>query len=113
MKLSQRHVAEAEKAILSDINTSDSFPINCSISLEDYECLREKWILIQDDEINSYHQFASNANGTQSFGFYKANNGQFYIIEAFINDIRKVYSVTKNCHFIRDLIKDEKLLSYI
>lgn len=104
MKISQTYIVEAEKAILSDINTSDSFPINCSISMEHHECLREKWILIQDDEINSYHQFASNGYGMQSFGFYKANNGKIYIIDAFMNDIRKIYLVTEDCHFVRDLV---------
>ena len=104
MKLSEEYIKIAEEYIVSNNTSTEYNFISHQISLNDYECLREKWILIQDDKINSYHQFASNGYGMQSFGFYKANNGKIYIIDAFMNDIRKIYLVTEDCHFVRDLV---------
>jgi hypothetical protein len=104
MRLLKKYIDAAEEAILSDSNNTDYSSLNCQISLDDYDCLREKWVLIQDDEINSYHQFASNGCGMHSFGFYKANNGKIYIIDGFLNEIRNVYIVTKKFQFISDLL---------
>ena len=66
----------------------------------------EMWNLIQKSNINDYYEFASNAFGMQSYGFYKANNGEIYIIEAFINEISKIYIPSKNIDCLKDLIKE-------
>jgi len=42
-----------------------------------------------------------------SYGFYKANDGQIYIIEALINEIRKIYFATNKIHCLSHIIKDD------
>lgn len=43
-----------------------------------------------------------------SFGFYKASNGQIYIIEAWMNEIVKVYIPSKNIACVKNLINDNE-----
>ena len=38
-----------------------------------------------------------------SYGFYKANNGKIYIIEAFLNEINQVY----NTKFMKDILHED------
>jgi hypothetical protein len=46
---------------------------------------------VKNSEKNHYIQYASNGFGFQSYGFYNANNGKIYIIEAYMNKISKIY----------------------
>jgi len=105
IKISQKNINIIEDFITNDnIKKSDIFKTPC-ISLEYYDDMRETWTLIQNDDKNSYYYFASNGGGMNSYGFYKANNGKIYIVDAFINDIRSIYMITDNFHFLKDMDK--------
>jgi hypothetical protein len=101
-KFSQQLIDITEKAILS--GTTDSVP---AISYRDYEEAETGWNIIKNSEKNHYIQFASNAFGYQSYGFYKANNGKIYIIEAYMNEISKVYIPSKKWDCLQNVINDE------
>jgi hypothetical protein len=101
--LSEEYINAAEQAILSDklVPKDTSTP---SISYQYYDDAENEWKLIQNDNINSYRQFASNGMGMTSYGFYKANNGKIYIIEAFLNKISKIYLPSKRIDCLRNII---------
>jgi len=106
--LSEEYIIAAEEAILSDkLIPKDSLVVP-SISCQYYNDAETEWNFIKNSEKNSYRQFASNAYGMSSFGFYKANNGQIYIIEAWINEIVKVYIPSKNIACLKNLINDNE-----
>lgn len=101
--LSQSNIDAAEKAIMSDMLVTDgSVP---SISMEYYENAENEWRNIQDDTMFSYRLFASNAYGMQSYGFYKANDGKIYIIDAWMNEIRRIYIPSDKIDCLKNLIK--------
>ena len=77
-----------------------------SISYEYYDDAEEAWNLIKNSEKNYYKQFASNGAEMTSYGFYKANDGQIYIIEVCINEIRKIYFATNKIYCLNHIIKD-------
>lgn len=79
-----------------------------NISLKYYENAEIEWNIIKNADINSYSQFASNACGLISYGFYKATNSKIYIIEAFLNEITYVYIASKNIDCLKDLINDRE-----
>ena len=106
--LSEEYIIAAEQAILSDILVPKTSLVVPSISCQYYDEAEEAWKFIQNSQKNSYRQFASNALGMSSYGFYKANNGQIYIIEAWINEIRNVYIPSKNIDCLKNLINDEE-----
>jgi hypothetical protein len=91
-KFSQQLIDITEEAIISHINNTDNLP---AISYRDYEEAENGWNIIKNSEKNHYIQFASNGYGCQSYGFYKANNGIIYIIEAYMNEITNVYIPSK------------------
>lgn len=97
--LSEYNIDLAEKAILSTKLVNDISPC---ISCRDYELAHKSWKLINktDTPCTSYILFASNAFGFTSFGFYKAKNGNVYIIEAYINEIQKIYIPNENMSFL-------------
>jgi hypothetical protein len=43
-----------------------------------------------------------------SYGFYKANNGKIYIIEAWDNNITKVYIPSKKWDCLTNIICDDE-----
>ena len=103
MKLSQNYIDYAEKAVKSSLLTTDDIFKKSILSIADYERLKEMWIMIRDDTINSYYQFAEYASGMKSYGLYKANNGEIYIIEAFLNEIEQIYTISKKFEFLKEL----------
>lgn len=105
--LSEENIIATEEAILSDKLVPKESLVVPSISCQYYDDAEEGWKFIQNSKINSYFQFASNALGMTSYGFYKANNGQIYIIEAWINEIRKIYIPSKNIDCLKNLINDD------
>jgi hypothetical protein len=101
-KFSQQLIDITEEAILS--HTTDNVP---AISYSDYEGAENGWNIIKNSEKNNYIQFASNAFGFQSYGFYKANNGKIYIIRAYMNEISNVYIPSKKWDCLHNVINDE------
>lgn len=104
-RLDEESIVKAEEAILSDMLCSEN---EICISCRYYQDAAETWKLIKNSEKNSYKYFASEGNGMTSYGFYKANNGQIYIIEAWMNDITNIYLVSKNISFLKRFINDEE-----
>lgn len=107
-KLLQQMIDETEAAILSKKlmpNDYDNLP---AISYRDYDDAEYGWNLINKSDKNYYIQFASNGGGMTSYGFYKANNGQIYIIEAWINKITKIYIPNKKWDCLEKLIQDDE-----
>ena len=101
-KLSQNLIDIVEEAILSDkIMDTDNVP---AISYRDYEDAETGWNIIKNSENNFYKQFASNGFGMSSYGFYKANNGNIYIIEAWVNELRKIYIPSKKWDCLQKFI---------
>ena len=103
-KFSQQLIDITEEAIISHINNTDNLP---AISYRDYEEAENGWNIIKNSEKNHYIQFASNGYGCQSYGFYKANNGKIYIIEAYMNEITKVYIPSKKWDCLQNIITDQ------
>ena len=79
-----------------------------SISYQYYEDAESGWNTIKNSENNYYIQFASNGSGMSSYGFYKANNGEMYIIEAWVNNITRVYIPSKRWDCLQNVITDEE-----
>lgn len=105
LRLEEELIIKTEEAIKSDmLDTTNDLCISCQY----YRNAVETWKLIKNSEKNSYKQFASNGAGMTSYGFYKANDGQIYIIEAFMNDITSVYLASTNINFLKRAIKDEE-----
>jgi hypothetical protein len=106
-KLSQKLIDIIEEAILSNklmSKDTDNIP---AISYCDYENAESGYNMIKYKENNYYIQFASNSAGMCSYGFYKANNGEIYIIQAWINKITKIYIPSKKWNCLQNVIKDE------
>jgi hypothetical protein len=98
-----------EQAILSNKlmpKDTDNLP---AISYRDYGDAEFGWNIIKNSEKNYYLQFASNGAGMCSYGFYKANNGKIYIIEAWVNEITKVYIPSKKWDCLQNVIKNEDI----
>lgn len=69
-----------------------------NISETDREQTINDWKIINLPETlcTTYLQFASNANGMISYGFYKTKKNEIYIIEAYCSVIRKYYNIDKD-----------------
>ena len=106
-KFSQQLIDITEEAILSDKLMSKDTDNVPAISFRDYEDAENGWNFIKNSEKNYYIQFASNGFGMSSYGFYKANNGKIYIIEAWVNQITRVYIPSKDWNCLQHLINDE------
>ena len=109
IKFSQQLIDITEEAILSDKlmpKDTDRIP---AISYRDYEDAESGWNTIKNSENNYYIQFASNGYGMSSYGFYKANNGEIYIIEAWVNNITRVYIPSKRWDCLQNVIKNEDI----
>lgn len=104
-KFSQKRIDITEEAVQNDINTTDHLP---QISYRDYNDAENGWNIIKNSEKNHYIQFASNGSGYQSYGFYKANNEKIYIIEAWMNNITKVYIPSKKWDCLQNVITDQE-----
>ena len=105
-KFSQKLIDITEEAILSKLMPKETDKIP-AISYRDYEDAENGWNLIKNSENNHYIQFASNGFGMSSYGFYKANNGEIYIIEAWVNEITRVYIPSKRWDCLQNVIKNE------
>lgn len=106
-KLPEQLIIEAEEAILSDKLMPKDFDNLPAISYKDYEDAEYGWNLINKSDKNFYIQFASNGAGYTSYGFYKANNGEIYIIEAWVNKIQKIYIPTKKWDCLEKFIQND------
>jgi hypothetical protein len=104
--LSKEYIEVIEKAILS--NKLVPYGLDQpNISSKYYENAEIEWNFIKNADINSYSEFAFNACGIISYGFYKANNRRIYIIESFLNEIIYVYIASKNIDCLKDIITDK------
>ena len=106
-KFSQQLIDITEQAILSDklmAKDTNNLP---AISYRDYEDAESGWNIIKNSEKNYYIQFASDGAGMCSYGFYKANNGKIYIIQAWVNNITKVYIPSKKWDCLKNIIYDD------
>jgi hypothetical protein len=101
-KLSQELIDQAENAISSNLLVPKDSEFLPSISYKDYDSAVESWNIIRSAEPNTYIQFASNAAGMTSYGFYKATNGQIYVVEAFVQVINRVYYPTNKFDCLKD-----------
>ena len=92
--LSEENINLVEEFISSQ-EPSGSMP---NISETDREQTINDWKMINLPETlcTSYLQFASNANGMISYGFYKTMKNEIYIIEAYCSVIRKYYNIDNN-----------------
>jgi hypothetical protein len=106
-KLSQGLIDITEDAILSDKLMQEDTKNVPAISYRDYEDAECGWKAIKKSENNYYIQFASNGGGMSSYGFYKANNGGIYIIEAWANEITKVYIPSKKWDCLQNVIEGD------
>jgi hypothetical protein len=88
--LSKENVDIVEEFIQSNKPTND-MP---NISEKDREQTIADWKNINEQETpcNSYLQFANNANGMISYGFYKTTKGEIYIVESYCSVIRRYYN---------------------
>jgi hypothetical protein len=105
-QISQQLIDNIETSILSNKlmpKDSDNLP---TISFRDYEEAKIGWNIMKEAYKNDYFLFASNSQGMTSYGFYKANNGDIYIIEAFVGEIQKIYIPSKKWDCLKNLIKD-------
>jgi hypothetical protein len=105
LKFSQQMIDITEEAISNKLMPKDTDKLP-AISYRDYEDAEIGWNIIKNAEKNCYIQFASNGAGISSYGFYKANNGEIYIIEAWANEITRVYIPSKDWHCLQDLINN-------
>ena len=103
-RLDEELITKVEEAIQSDMLCSEN---EICISCRYYQDAAETWKLIKNSEKNSYKYFASEGNGMTSYGFYKANNGEIYIIEAWVNMITKVYIPSKKWDCLKNIISDD------
>ena len=107
-KCSQKMIDSCEAAILSDKLMPKDYDNLPAISYSDYKSTKVGWKFINEADKNYYMQFASNASGFTSYGFYKANDGKIYIIEAYINEISRIYTPTKMWCGLEELVKDDE-----
>ena len=106
LKFSQKMIDITEEAISTKLMPKDNDKLP-AISYRDYEDAESGWNIIKKAEKNCYIQFASNAAGMSSYGFYKANNGEIYIIEAWVNEITRVFIPSKDWDCLQHLINDK------
>lgn len=106
IKLSEKFIEMAENAILSDKLIDENNELTPCISLQYYDDVEEGWNWINQENISitSYILFASNAYGYTSYGFYKAKSGKIYIIQAYLNDILRVFVPSKNIDCLKNII---------
>ena len=104
--LSEENINLVEEFISSQ-EPSGSMP---NISETDREQTINDWKTINLPETlcTSYLQFASNANGMISYGFYKTMKNEIYIIEAYCSIIRKYYNIDNNW-IVREKMFNKKL----
>ena len=108
-KFSEELIIITELAIQSDklIPIDDEDNYLPSISYRHYDDAKYCWNIINKSDKNYYLQFADNAMGMASYGFYKANNGQIYIIEAWANKITNVYIPSKKWDCLKNIISND------
>jgi len=109
-RFSQQMIDITEEAISEKLMPKDTDNVP-AISYRDYEDAESGWNIITNAEKNYYIQFASNAFGMCSYGFYKANNGEIYIIEAWVNEITKVFIPSKKWNCLQNVINKDKGLN--
>jgi len=81
--------------IESFIQTNKALDTMPNISETDREQTIVDWMEINKPETqcHTYLQFASNAYGMTSYGFYKTKNDKIFIIEAYCGEVKKYYNV--------------------
>lgn len=97
-KLSQENINIVENAIISDKLQSIENNYNLSISFRDYDFAKigYKEFIKQTTPKTSYFIFGGNAYGMQSYGLYKSKDGNIYIIDSFLGEIKRVFIPNKN-----------------
>ena len=111
-KFSQQMIDITEQAISEKLMPKDTENVP-AISYRDYEDAESGWNMITNAEKNYYIQFASNGFGYQSYGFYKANDGEIYIIEAWMNEITKGYIPSKKWDCLQNVINKDNDLNKV
>ena len=103
--LSEKNITLVEEFIK---NNKPSLDIP-SLSEVDRACSILEWENISKPACpkTSYFQFASNAFGYTSFGFYKSKHNKIYIVEAYLNKITAYYEVDSNWHFLKPYFEYE------
>lgn len=102
-QLSNENTERVEKAIKELLVIDGEEP---SISMQYFDDVVTYWNKIQKTPQTHYFQFASNAMGMTSYGFYKAKDNCVYIVEAFMNNITRVYTPTNKMFFMQGLVKE-------
>ena len=103
--LSERNIERAEEAIKQKLNPIDkNYILSISNQYYDNAKICYKRMIKLTTPVTSYVRFAANGYGYQSYGFYKAKNGNVYIIDTFMEDINGVYIPNKNIDFLRNII---------
>ena len=98
--LSNNHIELIEQFIASNSpSDNDSLP---AISERDKDDVISDWKTINDPNTpeTTYLQFASNAQGMSSFGFYKSRNGSIFMVSAFCNKITCYHTVPADWYIL-------------
>jgi hypothetical protein len=100
-----RFLSESNIELIENFIVSKQ-PTNSELLPAISECYREDavkdWKSINDPETpnTSYFQFASDAFGMSSYGFYKSKCGQVFLINAFCNKLVSYYNVPDDWYII-------------
>jgi len=104
--LTEENINTIEKFIEENSSSLEDPNYEPSISMQYFDNVIECWKYIQEAPETYYFQFASNAMGMSSFGFYKAKSGTIYIVEAFMNNIQHVCVPSNRMYFMQGLVKE-------
>lgn len=103
--LSKTYIEIAENFIAST-KPNDNYP---AISECDREQTIDCWIEINKEEtpVTSYLQFADASLGMVSYGYYKAQNGNIYILCAYCNSLTRYCNVDDSWDMLKPFLNIE------
>lgn len=104
--LSKNNIDRAENAINSDKLQPIENNYKLSISYQYYDDaeIGYKEMIKESTPVTSYFRFAGNGYGYQSYGFYKAKNGNVYILDTSMEHINGVFIPDKNIDCFKNII---------
>lgn len=105
-ELSQENINIVENAIISDKLQPIENNYNLSISFSDYDFAQigYKEFIKETTPNTSYFIFGGNAYGMQAYGLYKSKDGNIYIIDSFLGEIKRVFIPNKNIDCYKNII---------
>lgn len=106
-KLSLSNIDKVEEALQTDKLQSieDNYKVSISFQYFAFAKLGYTEMLKETTKVTSYLQFAFNAGGMRTYGFYKAKNSKIYIIDSWLGDIENIFIPDKNIECFMDIIE--------